>query len=185
MLNAYRHHFGEEATVVDQVEQLVTSHSDCFERTCRPGHVTGSAWVMSEDRQRCVLVRHAKLDRWIQPGGHADGDNDIAAVALREVREETGLTRLNLVREGDIVIPLDIDIHQIPARTDSQGRELESTHEHHDIRFLVIADRNEPLVRSEESLAVGWFDRQGVLQLTDEPSVLRMLHKAGPHTGQL
>ena len=96
LLNRYTARYPDEAEVAARIRQLVQSSPACFERTCRPGHVTGSAWVLSHDGQRCLLVHHAKLDRWLQPGGHADGEVAIAEVALREVREETGLADLEL-----------------------------------------------------------------------------------------
>jgi 8-oxo-dGTP pyrophosphatase MutT (NUDIX family) len=182
MLQQYSQLHPDEANVVAQIEQLVTSSSDCFQRTCRPGHVTGSAWILSHDRSRCLLVHHRKLNRWLQPGGHADGESDIANVALREVREETGLTDLELPQPHGELLPLDIDVHQIPARMDKSGALLEDTHQHHDIRFLVIAADGQELVLSDESHDVRWFSHEQLLEVTDEESVLRMLRKAGPLT---
>src|SRR5690606_7888674 len=69
LLSRYQRDFPEELQTVLRIRQLVASREDCFLRTCRPGHVTGSAWVVSPDRRRCLLVHHAKLDRWLQPGG--------------------------------------------------------------------------------------------------------------------
>ena len=71
-------------------------HPDCFERSCVPGHVTGSAWLVSHDRSRFLLTHHRKLGRWLQLGGHSDGDPDTAQVALREAREESGIAALTL-----------------------------------------------------------------------------------------
>ena len=180
MLDRYAAKYPEEREVVSQITNLVTSHADCFERTCRPGHVTGSAWVLSHDRSQCLLVHHRKLGRWLQPGGHADGQSDIGAVALREAQEESGLVRLEL-QELDVELrPLDIDVHEIPARLDAAGNTIEDAHEHRDIRFLLLAEPDQPLVLSEESHDLRWFTRQECLNITDEPSVLRMLRKAGP-----
>jgi 8-oxo-dGTP pyrophosphatase MutT (NUDIX family) len=179
LLDRYAARFPDESAVTDRIRALVNEHADCFERTCRPGHITGSAWVLARDGSRCLLVHHAKLDRWLQPGGHADGENAIHEVALREVREETGLVNLSLpMLEGELV-PLDLDVHLIPARY-KDGQLLEDAHEHHDVRFLVIAEGDEPIALSEESHALGWFTRAEILARTDEESVLRMLRKAGP-----
>src|SRR5882672_12642051 len=73
MLARYRELFPAEADVVDRMTTLIHGHADCFERTCRPGHVTGAAWIVSTDRRRSLLTHHRKLDRWLQLGGHADG----------------------------------------------------------------------------------------------------------------
>jgi len=180
MLKQYAEIHNDEADVVNEIQQLVTGATDCFDRTCRPGHVTGSAWVLSHDRSQCLLVHHRKLNRWLQPGGHADGESDIANVALREVREETGLTNLELPQPHGELLPLDIDVHTIPARSDQSGNLIEDAHQHHDIRFLVIAADRQDLVLSDESHDVRWFTHQELLKVTDEESVLRMLRKTGP-----
>ena len=175
MLKRYAERYSDEADVADRIERLVISRADCFERTCRPGHITGSAWVLSHDRRSCLLVHHAKLNRWLQPGGHADGQTNVAEVARREAQEETGLVDLELIAE-----PLDIDVHLIPPRLDRDGNQIEDAHEHHDIRFLLVAAPGQKLVLSDESHELRWFSHEEVLEVTDEESVLRMLRKAGP-----
>ncbi len=180
MLVRYGQRFPEEEVVVRRIRRLVEDAPDCFDRSCLPGHITGSAWVLSHDRGRCLLLHHGRLARWLQPGGHADGSGDIVAVARREVEEETGLTHLELIQEGSQIVPLDVDVHRIPARYDADGKLLEPEHEHHDLRFLFVADREQMLKISSESNDLRWFSRDEVGRVTDEPSVLRMLHKAGP-----
>jgi 8-oxo-dGTP pyrophosphatase MutT (NUDIX family) len=180
LLNRYAARFPNESEVVDRIRALVTEHADCFERTCRPGHITGSAWVLSHDRTCCLLVHHAKLNRWLQPGGHADGETEIAEVALREAQEETGLTRLTLPTFAGQLVPLDLDVHLIPERRRPDGSLIDDAHEHHDVRFLLIAEPDQETVLSEESHDLCWFTHDEVLALTNEESVLRMLRKAGP-----
>jgi len=111
----YEVHWPEDAGVVAQFRDLLNDSPDHpaapFLRTRLAGHFTGSAWLVSADGRRALLMHHRKLDRWLQPGGHADGDPDLAQVALREAEEETGLT--GLVVEPAVV---DIDRHAIPAR---------------------------------------------------------------------
>ncbi len=142
------------------------AHPDAYQRTHLPGHITGSAWIVDEARQHTVLVHHAKLNIWVQPGGHADGEDDVLAVALREAREETGLTRLSVVPGF-----FDIDIHTIPARPEI------GQHKHYDIRFLFEADRAEPIVVSAESHDVQWIALQDLDQFSRDTSVLRMRDK--------
>tara|TARA_Y100000814_G_C12299522_1_gene391272 strand:+ start:63 stop:641 length:579 start_codon:yes stop_codon:yes gene_type:complete len=181
MLKRYSSRYPDEAEMLARIRHLVESAPDCFQRTCRPGHITGSAWVLSHDRTKCLLLHHRKLDRWLQPGGHADGQTEIQQVALREAEEESGLTQLALLGDCQDLVPLDIDVHKIPARFDAAGNMTEDAHEHHDIRFLVVAGANQELVLSEESHDLRWFTNQEVLQVTQEESVLRMMRKAGPH----
>lgn len=116
-----------------------------FTRTHLAGHFTGSAWVVSRDGKRALLLHHAKLDRWLQPGGHADGDFELAAVALREAEEETGLP--GLVVESGI---FDLDRHGIPAR----GAEPE--HWHWDVRYVVRCSGDETPRLNNESRAFAW-----------------------------
>ena len=150
-----------------EVIAFVENHPDCLDRACNPGHLTASAWIVDPGRRRVVLVHHRKLDRWLQPGGHADGDPDLLAVALREAREETGLTRLRIVSAG----AFDVDRHWIPPHGDAAG------HWHHDLRFLVEADPAEPLVVSDESHEVRWVELSGVAALNPGESLLRMVRK--------
>ena len=124
---------------------FVREHGDCFERSLAIGHVTGSAWLVSGDHQRVLLTHHRKLDRWLQPGGHADGDPDIVAVALREAEEESGLTDLHITPNI-----FDLDRHWIPPRGAEAG------HWHYDVRFIVRALGSEVFAVSAESHALAW-----------------------------
>jgi 8-oxo-dGTP pyrophosphatase MutT (NUDIX family) len=177
MLSRYRETFPEEARVVDRISDLVDAHSDCFYRTCRPGHITAAAWILSADRQRALLTHHRNLNRWLQLGGHADGQWHVEEVALREAREESGLEQFHLVPIHGILMPFDLDVHEIPARYDSVGNLIEDAHDHHDIRFLLIAS-SDAIQTSDESHDLKWCTPNEVRQLTDEESILRMLHKA-------
>jgi 8-oxo-dGTP pyrophosphatase MutT (NUDIX family) len=166
-LDAYEPGDGHEAQMAGALRQFVAAHVDCFERSLAIGHVTGSAWVIDRERASVLLTHHRKLDKWLQPGGHADGDPDILRVALREVCEECGLETIRAVSEGIF----DIDIHAIPAR----GSERE--HLHYDVRFLVEADRNAPLALSEESRSLAWVAVEGIARLNPEESMARMVAK--------
>ena len=110
-----------------RILQFCNEHEDALYRTCVEGHLTGSAVVVDTSRRATLLVHHAKLDRWLQPGGHADGEGDLAQVALREATEETGIADLEVVTPA-----ISVDIHEIPTR----GSEVR--HLHLDVRFLVL-----------------------------------------------
>lgn len=135
----------DEATSPSHFLAFLDSAPEVFQRQHAPGHFTGSAWLVSADGARVLLTHHRKLGRWLQLGGHADGDADLAAVALREAQEESGLAALCV--EPDI---FDIDRHWIPARGREEG------HWHYDVRFVVRATAGEAFVVSAESLALAW-----------------------------
>lgn len=156
-----------EAAMVSDGLSFMAGHPDCLVRTCLSGHLTGSAWIVSPARDRVLLVHHRKLDRWLQPGGHADGDSDLAAVALRETSEETGLAAARLVSPEIF----DFDRHWIPARGDEPG------HWHYDFRFLIEADPEAPLLISEESNELKWFALEEVEAVARGGSLLRMVAK--------
>lgn len=175
LLDRYAARHPDEAATADRVRALVTTRRDCFERSCLPGHVTGSAFVLSADRRRTLLVHHRKLDRWLQPGGHADGECDVAQVALREAREETGLAGLAFLGPDGApgeAVPFDLDVHEIPARPG------EPAHEHHDVRFLLVAGAGEEARPSAESLAARWVPLAALEELAVDESVRRMARKA-------
>jgi 8-oxo-dGTP pyrophosphatase MutT (NUDIX family) len=177
-LAAYRQIFPAEADVVDRMRDLIRGHANCFDRACRPGHITGAAWILSADRRRALLTHHRKLERWLQLGGHADGQWQIEQVALREAREESGMTDFDFVPIDGALLPFDLDIHLIPSRYNAAGEMIEDAHEHHDVRFLLVAQPGQRIRVSDESHDVAWFTSDEVLELTADESVLRMLRKA-------
>ncbi|MDF4005000.1 NUDIX hydrolase [Luteibacter sahnii] len=135
-----------------------------FHRETLAGHFTGSAWLVSDDGERVLLMHHRKLGRWLQPGGHADGDDDLSRVALREAEEETGLVDLE-------VLPgiFDLDRHRIPAR----GHE--PAHWHYDVRYVVVARGAETFVANEESLALAWHPVRDLATAPDTDESLRRM----------
>ncbi|WP_373511913.1 NUDIX hydrolase [Persicitalea sp.] len=149
--------------------EFVETHPDCFERTLMIGHITASAWVVSPDRSRVLLMHHRKLNRWFQPGGHCDGDPDVLRVAMRETEEETGVKPHPI--EKTI---FDIDVHSIPSRPS------EPSHYHYDIRFLLGANPEAEPVRNAESKEVRWVPIDEVGLYNPSESVLRMQRKTLP-----
>lgn len=143
-------------------------HPRAFFRDNLPGHITASSWIVDKHRKFALLTHHAKLNRWLQPGGHADGQEDVVAVAQREAYEETGLTSLQLMLP-DI---FDLDIHLIPARQDFPE------HYHFDIRFLFQANKEESIALSGESHDLAWISSDEIPRKTaNNISILRMAQK--------
>ena len=166
-LRRYRDQWQGDADVVAQFEDFAQTHADAFERGNPVAHFTGSAWLVSADGERVLLMHHRKLDRWLQPGGHADGDTDLARVALREAEEETGLAGLHV--DGGI---FDVDRHRIPARAD------EPEHWHYDLRYVVRASADESFVVNAESHALAWRPVDAVAaDETLDASLRRMARK--------
>ncbi len=169
MLRAHlaRAESGHEAEMTAATLAFVEAEPRCAERSLAVGHLTGSAWIVDPSRTRTLLTHHRKLNMWLQLGGHADGDLDIAAVAMREALEESGLTRLKLVSTR----LFDVDRHRIPAR------KTEPEHWHYDLRFVVEADPEEPFVVSEESHDLAWIEIARMADYNREESMLRMARK--------
>ncbi|WP_313455621.1 NUDIX hydrolase [Stenotrophomonas sp.] len=142
----YARRHPEHAALADEFSTLLDDAENPFLRSRLAGHFTGSAWLVSADGERILLTHHRKLDRWLQLGGHADGERDLAKVALTEAEEESGLG--GLVLEDGVLF--DIDKHWIPERKDVPG------HWHYDARYVVRALGSEVFVVSEESLALAW-----------------------------
>ena len=154
-------------TATEAFIRFVNTHSDCFERSLQIGHVTGSAWIVDPAQQKALLVHHKKLDLWLQPGGHCDGNPDVAQVAQKEVEEETGLSACHIFSASIF----DLDIHAIPPHKGV------AEHLHFDVRFLIHADSGKPITASEESHAIQWFDLDKIGQMTRDASVIRMVEK--------
>ena len=169
LLQQHRTPFNTEAGYVARALRFIEQHPDCFDRDLWPGHVTGSVWVVNPARDRVLLLHHGKHFQWFQPGGHADSDDDILRVALRETQEETGLPAEDIHLISDALF--DVDIHTIPAS------DLGPRHRHYDMRFLVEIDDRLDIPGSHESNAVAWVRLSDVPYYNNNLSTYRMLEK--------
>ena len=125
------------------------------DRRTMPGHITTSAFVISPDCRRILLIDHKTIGRWLQPGGHYEPASTFAASAAREAVEETAIAGLVLHtwhRGGDL--PLVIDSHEVPGKPARN----EPPHYHHDLQYLFVADPARPLTAQEDEVSgAAWF----------------------------
>lgn len=167
LLENYRTPFEEEQSFVRDFISL-TEDKLAFSRERKEGHFTASSWVVNKRRTHTLLTLHTKLNRWLQMGGHADGNENLLEVAMDEAREESGLSSLRIVDQSIF----DIDKHIIPASP------TVIQHFHYDVRFLIEAEIDEPLSISAESKDLAWVSFDSVPDLVRfNPSILRMLEK--------
>ena len=156
------------------IKSLIENHPDCFYRThFDPGHITGSALLVSADGNRVLMNHHKFLNIWICFGGHADGERNILNVALREAIEESGIEDIEPVQ----TVIFDVDVHDIPANP----KKDEPPHKHFDLRYLLRVRNasNENFAGSEESLGLRWCDYTEAKALASplDPSMHRLLDK--------
>lgn len=145
-----RHNPDELSRTQPLLDQLDRDGDLILERSNMNGHITISVFVLSHDLHHGLIILHKQLGLWFQPGGHYEpGDLSLLVAAMREVKEETGLTGISFA----LTYPLDIDTHPIPARPSKN----EGEHQHHDLVYLAYASINEPLIAQEEEVdGVKW-----------------------------
>lgn len=142
---------------------FVDIHDDALHRSCRTGHLTGSALVVDAAGERVVMLHHRKLRRWLQPGGHCDGDANLAAVALREATEETGMPGLRVHP-----VAVDLDVHEVDPPGDGP-------HLHLDARYLVVVPPGADPVGNHESTDIRWATEADLDDLDVDEGTRRMV----------
>jgi len=162
-----------EREMVVRFQKFIQQNTRCFERSLKEGHITGSAWLLNRGGDRVLMTHHKKLNKWLQLGGHADGESDILQVALREAQEESGILQVVPVRKEIF----DIDIHRIPERPG------EPEHFHYDVRYLVqVSGDGDQFKVSDESNSLKWVSKAELDNLNSDGlkldrSVYRMAQK--------
>ena len=150
----------------------IMAHEDAFLRGNPVAHMTASAWVVSPDRQQVLMVYHNIYDSWSWLGGHADGETDLLAVAMREVCEESGLNKVTPVSEEIFSLEiLTVDGHV------KKGVYVPS-HLHLNITYLLEADPSGALsVKPDENSGVCWFTPEDALKMSTEPWFVEHVYK--------
>ncbi|MET7437238.1 MULTISPECIES: NUDIX hydrolase [unclassified Streptomyces] len=156
--------YGDQEELRQVYLDHLAAHPDGLWKACTAGHLTASALVVDPERGRVLLTLHRKLRMWLQMGGHCEpGDATLAAAALREATEESGIAGLTLVPGG----PVRLDRHAIPA----------PCHWHLDVQYAVLAEPGAVHEISDESLDLRWFAYDEVAEVADA-SVVRLLEAA-------
>ena len=158
----------DRAVILDYLKK----NPDAYLRTDLIAHMTASAWVVNARRDKVLMAYHRIYDSWSWTGGHADGDEDLARVALKEVREETGVKSARLVSDAIYSLEvLTVDGHE------KHGQYVPS-HLHLNVTYLIEADENDPLTVCEaENSGVQWFTLDGALAASSEPWFVQRIYQ--------
>jgi len=166
----------EEAELAEILRWIARFPDTVLTRDC-PAHMTASTFVVNADATKILFAYHNIFDAWAWLGGHADGDADLLAVALRELEEETGITRYRpLTGEIGSVDILPVWMHE------KRGRVVPS-HLHLNVSYLVIAEEDQPLRAAEgENQAVAWIPADRMMEYSGERNMTytyeKLLHQA-------
>lgn len=169
---AYRPRCEQEARDKAVILDFIAKNPDAFLRSNLIAHMTASAWVTDREREHVLMVYHNIYDSWSWTGGHADGERDLLSVAVREVREETGVQHVRPVTEDIFSLEvLTVDGHE-------KRGEYVPSHLHLNVTYLLEADRRDTLhICAAENSGVRWFTPEEALQASSEPWFVERIYK--------
>lgn len=177
LLDQYQSKDPAQIEFKQKFSSFISGNPSCYESSHPPiqgkekasevGHITGSAWVLSPDRKSVLLTHHKKLNKWLQLGGHSDGESNVILTSLREAIEESGIEKITPL-SSDI---FDLDIHIFPKK-----KEI-GAHLHYDIRFCLVAESTDFTI-SEESHSLKWIPIADINEESYEESIVRMAQKS-------
>ncbi len=171
-IKAYKPFNAQEARDKEQILRMLCEESAIFSRENARAHMTASAWVVNPARDKVLMVYHNIYDSWSWLGGHADGEEDLLSVAMREVCEESGLTKVRAV-SGDIysLEVLTVGEHQ-------KNGKCVKEHLHLNLTYLLEADEEETLrIKEDENSGVRWFSVAEALEASSEPWMVEHIYK--------
>ena len=152
--------------------QYIKTFTNILDRDCEIAHITASSWIVNKDHTKILMVFHNIYNSWSWTGGHADGDSDLLHVAIKEAKEETGLTNIT---------PLSKDIFSIESLCVNghvkKGKYI-SSHLHINVTYLLEADEFEPLrIKADENSSVKWFTLDEALNAPNEEWMTKNIYQ--------
>lgn len=166
LLRQYLTHYPNDQQALT-IKDFILHHENCFERANEVGHMTASAWLLNPSGDQVLMTHHKKLNKWLQLGGHADGESDLKKVAWQEATEESGIKNIKFLDP----FVFDADVHLIPENP------KEKAHFHYDLRFVLQTEDNTAFQISAESHDLRWFTYEEIQKNIEEESILRMARK--------
>lgn len=163
-IEKYKPYNGQEEKDKILILDWIRNNENAFYRENTVAHMTASAWVVNKDRTKVLMVYHNIYNSWSWLGGHADGETDLLSVAIREVREEAGISHVHPVSEEIFSLEsLTVDGHV------KKGKYV-SSHLHFNITYLLEADSEEAVsIKADENSGVAWFSPEEALKKSTEP----------------
>lgn len=171
-ITAYRPRCEQEVRDRAVILDFIARNPDAFLRTNLIAHMTASAWVVDREREHVLMVYHNIYNSWSWTGGHADGERNLLSVAVREVREETGVQHILPVTEDIFSLEvLTVDGHE-------KCGEYVPSHLHLNVTYLLEADKNDTLhICASENSGVRWFTPEEALKASSEPWFVERIYK--------
>lgn len=159
----YKPYNNQEAMDKEVILKCLMETEDIFERSNSTMHMTASAWTVNEEMDRVLMIYHNIYNSWSWLGGHADGDEDLLAVAIREAKEESGIKSIRPYSED--ILSLEV----LTVNGHIKNGNYVPSHLHINISYLLVADDKEELIiKPDENSGVGWFTLSGAISSSNE-----------------